>query len=265
MDYAILALQMIVLGVSVGIVSAALGVGGGVFMVPAFLQVFSNMDINTAKGSSLLIIMVVATMNSVRMNQGKTKSPWNVVIALASGSIIGGYFGAWVTTLMSDALVTWLFIGLIAIVSVRMFFIQPKTVLENQVRRRTTLTIAIGLLSGIIAGATGTGGGAILVPLVLLAGIASNERVVGLSNTVMVATCAAGMLAHMSGKPNDDLHLPLTVGLVAASLAPLVILGSLAGAPVGRWLNAHLSLNRRRIVMGVLLAIIAFRLILRAT
>lgn len=263
MDYAILALQMIVLGVSVGIVSAALGVGGGVFMVPAFLHVISNMDINTAKGSSLLIIAIVAAMNAARMNRGITKSPWNVVIALASGSIVGGYFGAWITTLMSDALVTWLFIGLIAIVSVRMFFIEPKTVSENEVRRRTGLAIAIGLLSGVVAGATGTGGGAILVPLVLLAGIASNERVVALSNAVMVATCIAGMLAHMRGQQTVD--LPLTVGLVSVSLAPLVILGSLAGAPFGRWINSHLTLNRRRIVMGVVLAIIAFRLILRAT
>lgn len=263
MDYAILALQMIVLGVSVGVVSAALGVGGGIFMVPAFLQVFSGMDINTAKGSSLLIIMIVAAMNASRMNRGATKNPWNVVIAIASGSIVGGYLGAWITTLMSDALVTWLFIVLIAIVSVRMFFIEPKTVLENEVRRRTALAVAIGLFAGVIAGATGTGGGAVLVPLVLLAGIVSNERVVGLSNTVMAATCLAGVVAHMRGEQTVD--LPLTIGLVAVSLAPLVVLGSLVGAPLGRWVNTHLSLNRRRIVMGVLLAVIAIRLVLRAT
>ena len=54
-----------------------------------------------------------------------------------------------------------------------------------------------------------------------------------------------------------------TVGLGNASLAPVVVSAAIAAAPVGSWINAHLSLGRRRVVMGLLLFVIAARLIYR--
>ena len=119
----------------------------------------------------------------------------------------------------------------------------------------------IGLVSGLVAGATGTGGGAVLVPLVLWAGLVSNERVVALSNTVMAATAAAATVAHLASEQTMD--TASTFGLVNASLAPVVVIAAIASAPVGRWINAHLSLGRRRVVMGLLLFVIAARLIYR--
>jgi uncharacterized membrane protein YfcA len=118
--------------------------------------------------------------------------------------------------------------------------------------------VLIGFSAGLVGGGTGTGGGAILVPLALWAGIVSNERVVPLSNTVMVFTSASGTLAHVFAEKTVD--MPWTVGLVNVSLAPLVCVAAIAATRPGRWLNAKLSLPRRRLVMGTLLAIIAARL-----
>ena len=47
---------MLFLGVGVGLMSGALGLGGGILMVPAFLEFVPVMDPHTAKGTSLLII-----------------------------------------------------------------------------------------------------------------------------------------------------------------------------------------------------------------
>jgi uncharacterized membrane protein YfcA len=54
--------------------------------------------------------------------------------------------------------------------------------------------------------------------------------------------------------------MPWTIGLVNFSMAPLVCIAAIAATRPGRWLNAKLSLPRRRIVMGTLLAVIAARL-----
>ena len=253
---------MLVVGVGVGVVSAALGIGGGVLMVPAFITFVDGMDMNTAKGSSSFIIIFVAAYNAYRMNRGDMRSPWQVAAWLAAGSIVGGLFGGWVTGLMSDAAVTWIFVALLAFAALRTFFLEPPVVLEQDVRSRQVPSIIAGFLGGLVGGATGTGGGAILVPLALWIGIVSNARVVALSNTVMIATAVAATLAHALSEPSTT--LPWTYGLVNVAMAPLVLAGALAGAPIGRRINAMLSLPRRRVVMGLLLLVIAARLMMRA-
>jgi uncharacterized membrane protein YfcA len=100
------------------------------------------------------------------------------------------------------------------------------------------------------------------VPLALWAGIASNERVVALSNTVMVATSAAGALAHAMAEKTYD--TPWTVGRVDLALAPIVCVAAIACTRPGRWINAQLSLPRRKAVMGTILVVIAIQLAVRA-
>lgn len=262
MDPIVFILVILAVGLGVGVVSAALGVGGGVLMVPVFLFVFPDMDMNTAKGSSLLAIIFVAAFNSWRLNRGVMKNPRNVVIAISAGAVVGGFIGGWLTGRMPDGAVTWIFVGLLSFAAIRTFLLKTRVVHEEDVRRRRVAAAMIGLLSGFVAGATGTGGGAVLVPLTLWAGLVSNERVVALSNTVMASTAVAGTLAHFASERTMD--TAMTYGLVNVSLAPVVIVAAIASAPLGYWINRHLSLERRRVVMGVLLLVIAARLVYRA-
>ncbi len=262
METAVFIFTMLAVGAGVGVMSAALGIGGGTLMVPAFLWLIPQMDINTAKGSSLFAIMFVSGYHAWDARRAGVRSPWDVVIACAAGSVVGGYAGGAVTALMSDATVTWIFVGVLVLVALRTFLLEQPQVDETNVRRRLVISIVIGVAAGLVGGGTGTGGGAILVPLALWMRIASNERVVMLSNTVMVATSAAGALAHAFAAQTVD--LPYTYGLVNISLAPLVCIAAIAATKPGRWLNEKLSLPRRRIVMGTLLTVIAVRLALDA-
>ncbi len=253
---------LLAVGAGVGIVSAALGIGGGVLMVPTFLYVIPGMDINTAKGSSLLAIVFVASFNSWRMNRAGLRRRWGVTVAIAGGAIVGGFAGGWLTGRMSDTAVTWVFVGLLGFAALRMLSLRPRVVHEEDVQRHQGVAALIGLASGLVAGATGTGGGAVLVPLALWAGLVSNERVVALSNTFMAATAAAGTVAHLTSQQTMD--TAWTYGLVNVSLAPLVVVAAITAAPLGRWIDGRLTLHRRRVVMGTLLFVIAARLIFRA-
>jgi uncharacterized membrane protein YfcA len=160
---------------------------------------------------------------------------------------------------MSKEAVTWIFVGLLTFAATRSFLLQPRAVPEGEVHKQRALSILIGFLTGLAAGGTGTGGGAVLVPFALWAGIVSNERVVALSNTVMISTCAAGVLGHLLAEPSA-VGMAWTHGMVNVSLAPLVFLGAMAATPIGRSVNHRLSLKRRRIVMGVMLVAIAAKL-----
>lgn len=252
---------MVLLGAGAGAISASLGLGGGIVMVPAFTELV-GLDPHTAKGTSLFIIIFIAALNAWRLNRAYPDKPWRLAAVLGAGSIAGGYFGGWVTGLMSGKTVLWLFVGLLGLLGLRTFFIEPGTVTKEDVRRRDAWAIVIGFVAGVVSGMTGTGGGAVLVPLALIAGLVTNERVVGLSNIVMVATSIAATAAHL--RAESFCALPWTVGQVNFALAPLVLIGAQIGSPWGKRLNEKLTLPRRRLVMGLLLLLIAGRLIYRA-
>jgi len=254
-------LGLLVLGAGAGAISASLGLGGGIIMVPAFIE-FVGMDPHTAKGTSLLIIIFIAALNAWRLNRGYGDQRWALATFLAGGSIVGGYFGGWITSRMSPSAVLWIFIGLLGLLGLRTFFLEPKEVREENTRQRYSLAVAIGILTGVVSGATGTGGGVVLVPLALMAALVTNERVVGLSNLVMVATSIAATLAHLRAEPISN--LPWTVGQVNFAVAPAVFIGAQIGSPWGKKLNDRLTLPRRRMAMGVLLILIVVRLVARA-
>lgn len=258
----VLGLEMLGLGIAVGLVSAALGVGGGIFMVPSFLELAEGMDYHTAKGTSLFIIVFVAGVNVWRLNRGHIDWQWRLAGGMAAGSICGAWLGVTLAALLPQRPLLWVFTGVVILTAVRTFFLTTPSVAPKDLRTRTGWALAIGLLTGVVSGVTGIGGGLVIVPLSLLAGIVTNARVVALSNMVMTATCAAGALTALAAVKTTD--LAWTVGQVDLALAPLVFAGAQIGAPGGKWLNARLSLRRRRLILGLLLAIVAVRLVWRA-
>lgn len=252
---------MTAVGMAVGVMSAGLGIGGGILMVPALVELMS-LDPHTAKGTSLLIILPVAALNAWRLSRSAGDVPWRLAGFLGAGALAGGYAGGWMTTLVNGAVVLWLFIGTLALLGLRTFFLQDPHVSADQTRERPGLSVAIGFLSGLVGGATGTGGGIVLVPLALLAGLTTNARVVQLSNMIMAIICASGSVAHLCAERISA--MPGTVGQVNLVLVPFVFLGAQISSAWGTRLNTVLTVRRRRTVMGVLLIAIACRLAHRA-
>jgi len=162
---------------------------------------------------------------------------------------------------MSEAAVVWIFVAFLGLLAARTFFLQTPEVGTEAVRPRHALAALIGVVAGMVGGATGTGGGLVLVPLALLTGCACNARVVGLSNMVMVVTSAAGSVAHFLAQP--VYAGSWAVGQVWLPLVPLVFLGTQIGSPCGVWINARLSLRGRRWVLAAVLALVAARMLIR--
>ncbi len=260
MDWGFWAIQILV-GIGAGLISGALGLGGGVLMVPAFMTFVPGMETHTAKGTSLFLIIFVSAINAWRQNQPLREVPWELAGWLALGSIAGSYTGAWVTSILSERVTVIVFLALIVLMAIRTFLLKHKAVHDDEVRRRRVAAVSIGLLAGVFGGATGTGGGSVLIPMALMAGLVVNERAVGLSNLVMVATAIAGTAAHLRAEPIYPSDW--TVGHVYFGLVPLVFIGSQISSPLGERINRWLTLPRRRLLMGLLLLLIACRLVYR--
>ncbi len=258
LEFIVSALGLLALGFCTGIVSAGLGLGGGILMVPAFVGVL-HLDPHTAKGTSLFIIIFVTALNAWRLNRNHPPISWRTASLLAAGSIIGAYLGVWVSAFFSPRIVLYVFTALIILLAFRTLFLPNPTIDQKTVKRANAYAILVGMTAGLVSGMTGTGGGAVLVPLTLLTRLTNNERAVALSNLVMVATSIAGSLAAFRAPAmSPD---PYVIGQVNLALVPCVFLGAQLGFPPGKRLNAFLTLPRRRIVMGVLLLLIALRLL----
>lgn len=248
---------MLVIGLAVGLISSVLGLGGGIVMVPAFLTFIAGMDGHTAKGTSLLVIAFVAAINGWRQNRALPVD-WGLVVPIVLAAIIGGYAGGWLTARMPERIVLLPFLVLMVATAAQTFLLRDIPVPDEPPPGRKPRAAGIGLLAGLVSGATGTGGGIVLVPLALMTGLTNNARVTALSNLVMVPMAVAGVVAHATAPVTTE--LAWTTGQVTWSLAPLVFIGAVISSYWGRQWNAVLPLNARKAVLGCLLLVIVARI-----
>ncbi len=250
----------LLLGVGAGVSSAALGIGGGIIMVPAFVHLVPGMEMHTAKGTSLLAIMFIAAVNAWRLNRGGVHQVWTAAGIISAGAVVSAYAASWLSFYLTSATLAWMFAALVGVTALRLYLGGQRRVREEDVRPRPGLSLGIGVVDGCVSASAGVGGGIIVVPMALAAGIASNASVSGLSNLVMVPTSIAAVLAHVQA-PQIFTGLPGTVGQVNVVLALLAFTGAQAGSMAGMRLNAVLTFRRRRLVMIVLMALVAARMV----
>ncbi len=82
---------LVVFGVVVGLVSGALGIGGGVVLVPGLMLMFGFNQIE-AQGTSLAIVPIGIFAAMVYYQNGMVRLP--IVGFIALGFVVGAYLGA---------------------------------------------------------------------------------------------------------------------------------------------------------------------------
>ncbi len=94
-------MKAILLGLSVGIASAMLGIGGGFIYVPLSIQLF-NMPVVLAVGTSLFQMPITAMTGAASYLQN-TPIPWLWLIPLVMGSLSGVQLGVWLSKRFDNA------------------------------------------------------------------------------------------------------------------------------------------------------------------
>lgn len=108
--------------------------------------------------------------------------------------------------------------------------------------------LGIGLLGGLLSGLLGVGGGTVLVPLLVLAGL-SQHKAHATSLAAIVPLAAVGAFTFAL---EDAIDYP--VGLLLAT-------GALAGAPLGARVMAAMKEGPLKILFGAFLVVVALRLV----
>lgn len=112
-------LLLIAIGLAAGLLSATLGVGGGVIIVPA-LTFIVGLKAKTAMGTSLLVIVPTAIVGAcmrMHFNNVNTK----VALFVAIGAVAGAVLGAKIGQVASETLLKRLFAALLLFTATQMF------------------------------------------------------------------------------------------------------------------------------------------------
>jgi uncharacterized membrane protein YfcA len=136
---------LLLLGAAVGLLSAMLGIGGGIVLVPALMLLF-GLSQAEAQGTSLATIPFGAVVAAMVYNQTAPLRV-NVVVAIAAGFVVGAYVGAKAAPQLPEAALRLAFGGLLLYLGLLFVFdlkpsnpaglvLAPLAVLVGWLRRR---------------------------------------------------------------------------------------------------------------------------------
>jgi uncharacterized membrane protein YfcA len=112
---------LVLIGISAGIIAGALGVGGGIIIVPALVFIF-GMTQHHAQGTSLAVLLfpvgILAVMNYYRKGFVNFKYALILIIAF----VLGSYFGSLFSVNLPESTLKKIFGVLMLVAGIRMIF-----------------------------------------------------------------------------------------------------------------------------------------------
>ena len=255
-------LILLVIAVLVGMISAMIGLGGGFLVVPILIYFF-NVEAHQAIGTSL--VMIIFTGLSATFAYWRQKRlDFLVGILLTIGTVPGAVLGAYLTTLVTARVLTTLFGVLLIILALQFtrkdYVISPKTGLhrllvdskgvEFDYSARVVPGLILSFVAGVVSGFFGIGGGAMMVPVLMMVVGLPMHIAVAVSAFIMVFTSISGALTH------------LTLGNVITEYALYLSLGIVCGTQIGAAMARRLSTSMLQRVFAASLVVVGLRMIL---
>lgn len=242
-----------------GVVGLSLGLtggGGSIFAVPLLVYGLAVRP-SEAVSVSLAAVGATALLGAVTRLRRREIDVRTGLIFAAAG-MIGAPAGAWLAAFVDDTTLLVLFAGLMLVVAARMW--------QGAGRARTTpadtsadatpnrpiqqwawLT-GIGVVTGVLSGLFGVGGGFVIVPgLVLFTGM-SVHRAVATSLMVIAMVSAAGLASHVVAGQS-----------VALGVTGLFVLGGVLGVELGSRMGRRLSgAGLQKVFAAAMIAVAGF-------
>jgi uncharacterized membrane protein YfcA len=203
-----------IIGIAAGFLSGFLGVGGGTIIVPALTGLLA-FDQRRAAATSLAAIIPPAVVGVVGyLITGEVN--WLAGVILIVGAVVGAWIGSKLLHRLPLIVLRWLFIAFLLFVAVSLFFAVPSRDAEVDITVVTALLLVLlGLVTGIISGLIGVGGGVILVPALMLLFGSSDLEAKGTSLLVMIPTTITGTFGN-ARKGSVDFRAAAVIGGTAA-------------------------------------------------
>lgn len=218
------------IGLVAGLLSGLFGVGGGTVIVPLLVLVL-GFDQRLAAGTSLAAIVPTATVGVISYAIHDSVA-WIPALLLALGAVVGAQIGTWLLPRLPLTALRWGFVGFLVLVIVSLFIVIPSrdAVLELTVLSGLGLVV-LGVITGIVAGLIGVGGGIIVVPALMVLFGTSDLVAKGTSLLMMIPTAVSGTIGNLR-RSNVDLVAAAIIGAAACTTTALGALLAVAVDPL---------------------------------
>jgi len=253
------------LGFLIAFVAAMIGVGGGVFIVPLLTLVYAFTP-SHAVGTSLMVIIFAGLSATIGYSRHKLVF-FKVGLLLAVATVPGSIVGAFLTSILSGAVLGLIFGVFLIVVAIRMIlsnnllrqkkpdapeskviWSEPEVLAD---KRRFLVAFGLCFFGGLVSALLGVGGGLVFVPILSLVLLLPIHVVVATSMFTMVFTSFAGVVQHW------------TLGNVNLEYGLLLAVGALVGAQVGAWACKRVSGEKLQVVFAVVLILLSVQMILK--
>jgi len=241
-------IELILLGISVGILSGFFGIGGGTVSVPILL--YMGFGIKEAIGISVTQ-MVAGSMMAAWVHHKNQTYVVRDVKYFGYGGVLGAMAGAFLVKLLNETLLEWFFLSIVAFTLARLAMSSPVPTRTEVINR--PLYTAIGGAIGVFSGMLGVGGSILMTPiLVSFMGFPLKKAsAVGLFFVMFTSISAFATLFWL--------------GMINAQAGFVVALSSIAGILVGIWLLQRIKVTHYKRVLVffycLIFAITAYKLI----
>lgn len=247
----LLIVRDLAVGVGVGAFSGALGVGGGILLVP-FLVLALSMTQKRAQATALVMVAMAAGAGAIRYAAGDSVA-WLPAAIIVVGGLIGALIGSHVMQRLHDRRLQVIFGILLAIVSIRLLWPTDVTAVDADQLPAITPLIALayaasGIGMGILSALLGIGGGILLVPILVTAFGFSQQLASGTSLAVMLPIALVGAL-RLTRPGLTDWRLGARFGV-----------GSILGALLGASLALAISGPTLRLIFAIVLLVVGARM-----
>lgn len=267
-----------ILAFCVGVAAAMLGIGGGVFVVPALQLLPLSVEFSPALAAGTSLTMIVFKALSSASGYARQKRiDYRVGLLIASVTVPGAFLGAYLTDVFAERWLRLAFALFLLYVASRMILPYNlksfKLFKEGKagLKRRLTdsdgevfeyvVNVKLGLLLGFVAGVSsgllGIGGGSLMVPTLHFALSFPIHLAVAASVFIMIFTSTSGVLSHLYFESVGG------VGHIRFDYALLLIVGVVLGAQIGAYAAKRVSTKNLRRLFGFLLVIVSFGMILK--
>ncbi|RTE49532.1 sulfite exporter TauE/SafE family protein [Actinobaculum sp. 352] len=210
--------RLIITGLAAGLLSGLFGIGGGTVIVP-LLTLWIGMDHKVAAGTSITAMLPTALVG-VTSYALRGNINWLVALALALGITVGAQLGSRLLDRLPLNVVKGAFVAFLLAVVVTLWFVIPvRDSHFHMTWLSFLLLILTGLLTGVIAGPIGVGGGAIVVPAMMFFFGIGDLVARGSSLLMMIPGSISGTVANTK-RGNVNVRAGLIVGLAASVCVP---------------------------------------------
>jgi uncharacterized membrane protein YfcA len=240
----------IAVGLVAGFLSGLFGVGGGILIVPALVMAL-RFDQRLAHGTSLAAVLPIA-LSSLLSYGLEGEVDWTVASFLAIGAVAGAVIGTHILHKLPHDALAIAFIVVLVATAVRLILD------HSEAGGRAALSVVgavvlvlAGVVTGILAGLLGVGGGIVMVPVMVVGFGLPAALAKGTSLAVIIPTSLMGTWRNRK-KRNADLRTAMIVGVTG-----------IASAFIAGKISVGMSESLSNVLFSILLVVVAVRMVVQ--